>query len=468
MTSGPRKREKASARRFPSEASDGESSDLTRVATQATAPGRGAIGTLFLAGVDMLDRIQPLFRPAGRAIEARNLGADAGLIHFGHWNHSMNPDIEPGHVARWEEVVVIVGATLNGDNPERPARRQIQQVEVQCHGGETAARSILRSLEVNGFRIVPWTEWQGETRSLFDREYTRALASAATQRTALLLLAQGAHATGHNSIAPVSQSTAQSIAEPVASLVGQIPLEIQCITDLLTGLAADSIAIESASRRIQTLLQNAVIGQHLVVPWQVAVVGEPNVGKSSLVNALVGFERAIVYDQPGTTRDELETTTAFAGWPVQIWDTAGLRETKDAIETQGIARTTARLNHVDLVIHVLDARLGLDGQSAGERRGLIDAAADSRQSKVVNVWNKIDLDPAARIPTDGVAISATEKTGLADLKRRVVDALVPFSPDATTPLLFTPRQTRLAEQALTWLERDEVDRAVTTLEAIVT
>src|SRR5690606_27241148 len=104
-----------------------------------------------------------------------------------------------------------------------------------------------------------------------------------------------------------------------------------------------------ASAEIADLLQTGQTARHLLTPWQVVLCGRPNVGKSSLINALVGYERTVVFDQPGTTRDVVSVETAIHGWPVIFSDTAGLRETESELEAAGIARARARLKQADLI-----------------------------------------------------------------------------------------------------------------------
>src|SRR5439155_6204210 len=98
-----------------------------------------------------------------------------------------------------------------------------------------------------------------------------------------------------------------------------------------------------AATRVADLLRLAPVGRHLVVPWRVVVAGAPNVGKSSLVNALAGFQRCVVTPMPGTTRDAVTTLIAVDGWPVELIDTAGIRNVADDLESAGVdrARRTA-------------------------------------------------------------------------------------------------------------------------------
>ena len=106
--------------------------------------------------------------------------------------------------------------------------------------------------------------------------------------------------------------------------------------------------------RIDALLARERLGRHLTRPWSVVLAGRTNVGKSSLMNALAGYGRAIVHHAPGTTRDAVALATAIDGWPVELCDTAGLRAADDAVERAGIERARQRLAQADLVVLVAD------------------------------------------------------------------------------------------------------------------
>jgi tRNA modification GTPase len=113
--------------------------------------------------------------------------------------------------------------------------------------------------------------------------------------------------------------------------------------------------LNEAGRQLDTLLDRARVGLHLVKPWHVVLAGPPNVGKSSLVNALLGYGRAIVDHQPGTTRDVVTAVTALDGWPLQLADTAGLRVSADLVEAAGVQQAQERMARADLVLLVFDA-----------------------------------------------------------------------------------------------------------------
>jgi tRNA modification GTPase len=198
------------------------------------------------------------------------------------------------------------------------------------------------------------------------------------------------------------------------------------------------------------LLARAPLGLHLTAPWQVAIAGRPNVGKSSLINALVGYQRAIVFDQPGTTRDVLTAETAIDGWPVRLADAAGIRETDDALEAEGVVRARRQLAQADLALWVLDGSELSDDPLQVAQREWFDAAGEaSGLSRVLVVVNKADLLAAdsRRTASDNVRfVSALTREGLPELIARVGQLLVPNLPtDEAVP--FTRRQIELLAAA---------------------
>ena len=171
------------------------------------------------------------------------------------------------------------------------------------------------------------------------------------------------------------------------------------------------------------------------------LAGRPNVGKSSLINALVGYRRAIVHDQPGTTRDIVTATTAVDGWPVELSDTAGLCSTDDAIERAGIALAREELRGADLVILVFDA--GRNWSQADQV--LLESARPksrppkSRQQRLV-VHNKSDLPPTTAARPAGLSTSATTGTGIESLVGAIAARLVPDPPEPGAAVPFTAEQ----------------------------
>jgi tRNA modification GTPase len=193
-----------------------------------------------------------------------------------------------------------------------------------------------------------------------------------------------------------------------------------------------SLRLPSALGRLGQLRQWARFGLHLTRPWQVVLAGPTNVGKSRLINAMVGYRRAIVYDGPGTTRDTLTATTALDGWPVQLADTAGLRETTDAVEMAGVAQTKRGLADADLVVLVFDVH----ARGKEDHRRLKAQYPDA-----LIVYNKCDGAGRTNAPgPPGLEISALTGSGVPELLDRILRLLVPQSPLPGTAIPFTQAQ----------------------------
>jgi tRNA modification GTPase len=262
---------------------------------------------------------------------------------------------------------------------------------------------VLEVLAAHGVPSCSWQRLERETAADATRaEALAALAEARTARTAAILLdqAQGAWARALDAVA--------------------------------AALERDDAG--TAAGLLDELHRRAPLGGHLTAPWRVVVAGAPNVGKSSLVNALAGYERCVVSAVPGTTRDVVTALLAVEGWPVELADTAGLGEHAGGLELQGQERARAELAGADLCLWVLDAAAPV--------------WPVSRPEGVRFVVNKTDL-PAVWDPgkaADAVHVSARTGAGLADLCRALAWWLVPEPPPAGAAVPFTRRLAgRLAE-----------------------
>ncbi|WP_437185986.1 GTPase [Planctomicrobium sp. SH668] len=285
-----------------------------------------------------------------------------------------------------------------GSDPQEDVvavRKSDSVVEIHCHGGMAAVDRILGDVQRLGGKIVEPQEWM--PGSAIDVECLEALTRATTERTAHHLLEQ-------------------------ASLLPELFNQLE------------SQSIPERTPLIETMLSWSSFGRHFTTPWKVVLCGRPNVGKSSLINALVGYTRSVVYDMPGTTRDVVAVESAFDGWPVELSDTAGLRQIEGNLEAAGIAKAQLRISEADLVVVVLDATTGkLDDDQA-----LIETL-----SSPIVVWNKCDLVPdvdhVGSVPGSH-AVSAQNGTGIPGLIAEIVSRLVPRVPTQGTPVPITQRQ----------------------------
>ena len=356
-----------------------QASRLETFAVQLTPAGRSAIAVVLVAGPAAIDAVNACFRAAnGKPLAQQPTGA----IRFGCWGQP-----------RGEELVVCRRPT-SGQQPP--------QVEVHCHGGLAAVRAVLSDLCQHGCTKISWREWrQQQATSTIATEAELALAAATTERTASVLLDQ-------------LQGALQAETRRAIAAVG----------------GGDTV---SAKAIVRALLQRLPLGLHLTTPWRVVFAGWPNVGKSSLMNAVVGYERAIVFDQPGTTRDVVTAVTALEGWPVQLSDTAGIRAAKDDLEAAGVQLAQQTLATADLLVAVAQA----NGDAEASWQAIASAAPAG--TPLLRVLNKVDL---ASTPPDGergFLTSAKTGQGIDRLMQQIMQTLIPHPPAAGDAVPFTER-----------------------------
>ncbi len=343
-----------------------------------TPRGRGAVATIRIHGDHtLLDRETP---PTFRAANGRRLSEQPfGRIVFGAWGREVS-----------EDVVLC--------------RIDPQTLEIHCHGGERAADRILRDWRHRGAEMVDGMRSATSAADLLEAEIGERLSRSVTWRTAEYLLSQAE---------------------------GRLRAAVQ----RLATVAWTDAGRRQAAGWIQELLQWADFGIHLTQPWRVVVTGRPNVGKSSLINALLGYQRSIVFDQPGTTRDVVTAETAFDGWPVQLADTAGLRSAAESLEAMGIASARQHLAEADLVVHVVDVH-----EPEEDLDSNLFELPGGRSSLIVA--HKCDLPDrwGAALPAGAQRVSSLTGAGILDLQQALVRRLVPDAPPVETPLPITPRQ----------------------------
>ena len=184
----------------------------------------------------------------------------------------------------------------------------------------------------------------------------------------------------------------------------------------------------SALNRLDSLIDRAKVGLRLVDGWRVVLAGRPNVGKSRLLNALAGYDRAIVDPTPGTTRDVVTAVAAFDGWPVELADTAGLRSTVDPIEAEGVARARDRQRRADLVLVVLDRSEPIDDHDRGILREHPEGLVVANKSDLPGLWDEASLG--------ALLVSPERGDGIDRLVEAVAARLVPEAPPAGSGLPF--------------------------------
>jgi tRNA modification GTPase len=336
-----------------------------------TPPGQSAVAVLALAGPRAWDVVRPLFRTrAGSALPGP---PEPGKFRLGRLGGDAG-----------DEVVLCVKRLS-----------PTPYLEIHCHGGRAVVRLLLALLTQGGATACDWRDFLRRT----DADPLRAAAAAAlaaapTVRTAAILLDQ---------------------------YHGALAAALDAIT-----AALDRGDDAAAAAGLAELNRRAAVGRRLTAPWRVAVVGAPNVGKSSLVNALAGYRRSVVAATPGTTRDVTTTRLAVDGWPVELADTAGVRDAAEALEAAGVAQARAAAASADLRLWVLDASAPPVWP---------DAAAGALRLVV----NKTDLPPSWDLSEakDAVHVSARTGEGLEALCAALSGWLVPEPPPAGSAVPFT-------------------------------
>jgi tRNA modification GTPase len=284
-------------------------------------------------------------------------------------------------------------------------------VEITCHGGILVTRRILELLLSAGARMAGPGEFTQRAflNGKMDLTQAEAVMDLIRAQTELALRAANEQLSGRlgTELAEIREELLTTLAHVEAYI--DFPEES---IDPDTGKTLLN-RIQSLSRQLDRLLATADQGRVLRHGLRTVIYGKPNVGKSSLLNLLLGYDRAIVSEVPGTTRDTIEEVINVRGIPVRLIDTAGARATTDEIETEGVRRTHQEIGQADLILHVVD---GSAPRSVVELK--------DRQRSVL-LLNKSDLGshPDWRT-TEGIRFSCKERFGLEDLNNAIWDRVM--------------------------------------------
>ena len=300
----------------------------------STATGRGAIGIVRLSGPQALDVVGAAFRPAG----LDRLPEDSHALHYGHI-------VDPEAGETIDEVLVAVMRA-----PRTYTREDV--VEVNCHGGPVAQRAVLRLLLRLGARMAEPGEF---TRRAFlngriDLTQAESVASIVAARSSGALRASVRQLEG--GLSERLRAVRRGLLGPLASIEATMDFSEEDVDEVDWEHVA--LGLSGARSDLTRLLDTAFLGRALEQGVRTAIVGRPNVGKSSLLNALLMRERAIVSDIPGTTRDTVEELMEIGGIPIHLVDTAGMRSGGDHVEQLGVQRSMRAMEQADLVLAVID------------------------------------------------------------------------------------------------------------------
>lgn len=365
------------------------------IAAIATPLGEGGLAVLRISGRDALAVADRVFVPAGKQA-LRPSQAVSHTVHYGHV-------VRDGR--RIDEVLLTVLRAPRTFTLEDTA-------EISCHGGLLVTRLVLEAVLAAGARVAEPGEFTQRAflNGRLDLAQAEAVADLIHARTELALGAAGEQLAGKLSarIHELRDELMRTLAHVEAHL--DFPDE---------DIAPDTreALLDRLHRGVvfmDGLLRTAREGQILRRGVRAAIVGRPNAGKSSLLNQLLGHERAIVSPVAGTTRDTVEETANVRGIPVVFIDTAGLRETENAVEAEGVRRSRSALERAELLLHVFDSSEPLTPEDAQ----LLEEFAGRPR---VLVRNKADLPSRLELPEPcvGQAVSCTTGAGVEALKDEI-------------------------------------------------
>ena len=367
----------------------------------ATPPGRGGIGVVRVSG----ERAQPI----ALALLSRNRELEPRRATFAELRGSAASD----------QVVTTyfpAPASYTGEDV----------VEISAHGSPVVLRGIVESAIGLGARLAEPGEFtlRAYVNGRMDLMQAEAVADLIDAVTPLQAR------TAFDQLQGTLTRTIGEIDRRLFDLAARLEASVDFPEEGYHFAEPTEVANEIGAivTDVDALLATARRGRLVREGFQVAIVGAPNVGKSSLFNALVGVDRAIVTDMPGTTRDLVTETIELEGVRLTLVDTAGVRETTDLAEAEGVARSRGAASTADLVLLVLDAAQissPAPAQTSSAARALTRSA-----NGIIEIANKIDLLPqpaagnsASAADCERLPVSATTGQGLHELRRRIVDTL---------------------------------------------
>lgn len=371
----------------------------TTIAAISTAMSASGIGIVRMSGPESMDVISRIYRSKNGGKNIKDVKSHT--IHYGY--------IFDGEEVVDEVLVMVMRAprTYTGEDT----------VEIDCHGGVYAMKKVLETVLRNGAQIAEPGEFTKRAflNGRLDLSQAEAVMDVIQAKSAVAL---------KSSLQQLKGSVLRAIKEIRSSILYQIAFIESALDDpehiSLEGYPEKLRKIvDEEYEKVETLLKSADDGRMIQEGIKTVILGKPNAGKSSLLNFLVGEDRAIVTDIAGTTRDTLEEYISLHGISLRIIDTAGIRETEDVVEKIGVGKAKKMAEDADLILYVVDSSLPLD-----ENDREIMELLGGRKSIVI--YNKTDLESAVDIKklkektgSPVIPVSVVEETGITELEETI-------------------------------------------------
>jgi tRNA modification GTPase len=389
------------------------------IAAISTPLGEGGIGIVRLSGKDAIKIAEKIFKgekPVSQMVSHR--------VSYGEI-------VDPKTGETVDEVLLVVFEAPNSYTTEN-------LVEINCHGGQLVVSKVLEQVLKGGARLAEPGEFtlRAFMNGRIDLSQAEAVAEVIRAKTDLGLRLGLKHLKGDLS------EKINTYRDRLIDLLARLEVEIDFSEEEVEPLERDKVIeeLQTIQKEIEELLSTYNEGKILREGLNVVIIGKPNVGKSSLLNAFLKEDRAIVTPIPGTTRDVISEFANFKGIPVRLVDTAGYRISKDIIELEGIKRTKIEMGEADLILLIMDTSSEIDQEDLSLEQEMITS-----KSKYLVIFNKIDIASTdlvyknrEELKEKSIAkISALKGEGLDSLKDMIVSSSMVLQKDQTQGVLLS-------------------------------
>ncbi|WP_291963991.1 tRNA uridine-5-carboxymethylaminomethyl(34) synthesis GTPase MnmE [Caloramator sp.] len=411
------------------------------IAAISTPVGEGGIGIVRMSGKDSLSIIEKIFK-SYKGKNVKDMKSYTMMYGF---------IIDPNTDEKVDEVIISYMKA-----PNTYTREDI--VEINCHGGVVAVKRILSLVLKNGARLAEPGEFTKRAflNGRIDLSQAEAVIDLIRAKTS-----ESMHIALEQSQGKLSQRI-KDIMNRLLGILAHIEASVDFPEDDIENVVSSKIINDSNEiiKELEHLIKNAETGKILREGLNTSIVGKPNVGKSSLLNALLEEKRAIVTDIPGTTRDVIEEYINIRGIPVKIIDTAGIRETQDIVEKIGVEKSKEYIEKSDLIIFMIDSSRPLDDED-------LEIIELIKNKKVIVVINKIDLPMELNLDIiksnfneeNIVFASINTEKGVEDIKQKIEDFV--FSGEVKSKDIFV---TNVRHKDILFRAKESILKGIETIE----
>ena len=377
--------------------------DFDTIAAISTPPGEGGIGIVRLSGDEALEIAEKVYRQGNKRLSDQ----PSHTIHYGNL---FNPKTDE----KIDEVMVTIMKA-----PKTYTREDI--VEINTHGGVLVTNKVLQTVLAAGARLADPGEFT-------KRAFLNGRIDLSQAEAVMDVIRAKTDSAMHNAISQLDGNLSNLISDirqEILNTLAQVEVNIDYpeyddVEEMTSKLMQEKAA--EVKKQVEGILETAQQGKILRDGLATAIIGRPNVGKSSLLNAFARSEKAIVTDIAGTTRDVIEEFVNVKGVPLKLIDTAGIRETEDVVEAIGVTRSKKAIEEAELVLLVFDQSQKL----TDEDFEMMDLTENKER---IIILNKMDLVQELNVdkllekvdPKSVISVSVATNTGINDVEQAIVD-----------------------------------------------